>query len=216
MVSGAIHAELAETKADVLPGTIVFWAPRIAAAIRHVADFYGRVHIPGVVGNHGRLTVKMPFKRRGRNSWDWLLLQMVARELSGDTRITFDIAQGSFLFVPTYDRHTFLTHGDESGGGQGWSGVWTPLMSIFRKGSEMGAAYGIRPAYAVIGHFHQTCLAHARGISLNGSMKGADQYCIGLRFKPEAAAQNFWIETPERGVVMAAAIFCEDRKAEGW
>ncbi len=215
-VSGSIHDELRETNADYLPGTMVHWAPKIASAFKTVADFYGSLHVPVGVGNHGRLTALMPSKGRARNSWDWLLCQMVRSHLANDKRITWDISEGSYLFVPIYDRHVYMTHGDEAKGGGGWAGVWSPLGTISRRGIELGVAHGIRPTYSVIGHWHQTVLAHAQGILCNGAMKGWDEYAASKRFRPEPAAQSFWVETPERGTTMAAALFLEDRKAEGW
>lgn len=215
MVSGAIHDELRETNADVLPGTLVHWAPRIAAAIQQVADHYGHVYVPAVVGNHGRLTIKKSAKRRGRNSWDWLLTQMVMAHCDPE-KVTFDIAEGSFLFVPVFDRHIFLTHGDEAGGGNGWAGVWSPLGKIHRQGAELGDHYGHTVAYSVIGHWHQTVTAPHRGIMCNGSMKGYDEYAASLRLRPEPAMQNWWVETPDHGVTLMAPLFLEDRKAEGW
>lgn len=216
MVSGAIHAELRETNEDDLPGTVTYWAPMIAAAIKTVADFYGRVHVASVVGNHGRLTEKMQAKRRGRNSWDWLLVQMVKMHLATDERITWDVAPGSYLIVPIYGTNAFLTHGDEVNGGSGWSGVWTPLMTIHRKGEKLAKAHGVEISYSVIGHWHQCVLAHAQGIACNPSMKGWDEYAASRRFTPEPAMQNWWAHTPTRGVTVAAPLFLEDRKAEGW
>lgn len=216
MVSGAIHEELRETNADVLPGTLVHWAPLLAAALRQVAEFYGRVHVAAVVGNHGRLTKEKPFKRRGRNSWDWLLVQMVRSHLSGDERFSWDVAQGSYLFVPVYGRNLFLTHGDEVGGGGGWAGVWSPLGTIHRRGVELAASHGLRITAAVVGHWHQLVLANSRGLVCNGSLKGADEFSLGLRLRPEPAMQGWWAETPRHGCTVAAPIFVEDRKAEGW
>lgn len=216
LVSGSIHEELRESNADVLPGTMVHWAPLLAAAIQQVVDFYGNLHVSGVVGNHGRLTVKKQAKRRGRNSWDWLLMQMVRSHLVNDARITWELAEGSYLFVPIYDRFVYMTHGDEVGGGAGWAGVWSPLGTIRRKGIELGAAHGIRPSYAVIGHWHQCILAHLQGISLNGAMKGWDEYAATLRLRPEGASQNWWVESPRNGVTIAGPLLLEDRRAEGW
>ena len=215
-VSGAIHDELRETNADVLPGTMIHWAPRLASAVRTAADRYGRVHVVVVVGNHGRLTIQKPFKRRARASWDWLLWQMVARYFEGDDRVTWQFAGGSYAFAQTYDQTIFVTHGDEVGGGGGWAGVWSPLGTIHKRGCELAAAHGLRPAYSVVGHWHQTVLAHHRGLVCNGAVKGYDEFAAGLRLRPEKAMQNWWVATARYGVTLAAPLFLEDRKREGW
>lgn len=216
MVSGLIHEELRETNADYLPGTLVYWAPRIASAIRQAADFYEQVHVSCVVGNHGRLTIKMPSKGRGRNSWDWLLTQMVRSHLENDKRITWDISPGSYILVPIYDRHISQSHGDEVKGGGGWAGVWSPLGTILRKAIEIAAAHNVRISYADVGHWHQLTLAHSRGLSSNGSLKGWDEFAACMRFRPEPAMQGWWVETPKHGVTLAAPVLVEDRKSEGW
>jgi hypothetical protein len=216
MVSGAIHDELRETNADHLPGTMVHWAPRLAAAIKQVADCYGAVYVPGVVGNHGRLTHKMHAKGRARNSWDYLLLSMVAAHLHEDARVRFEIAQGSYLMVPVYDRLIWQSHGDEAKGGTGWAGIWSPLGTIHKRAVELAAAHNKRIDYVAVGHYHTTVLAHARGLAANGSMKGYCDYASSLRLRPEPAMQNWTATTPEHGVTIAGALFLEDRKREGW
>lgn len=216
LVSGAIHEELRETNADHLPGTMVHWAPKIASAIRQVADFYGRVYVPSVVGNHGRLTMKMTAKGRARNSWDYLLMQMVAAHLSSDTRIRFQASEGDYLLIPIYDRWIWQEHGDSQRGGGGWAGIFTPLGSIHRRAVEVAAAHGKRIDYVAVGHWHTTLLAHARGMVCNGSMKGYCNYASSIRLRPEPAMQNWWAVTPEYGTTIAGALYLEDRKSEGW
>lgn len=221
-LSGDIHDELRETNEDVLSGTVVFWAAELAAALLFVIDALEaegvKVHIDvkKLVGNHGRFTKQKPFKRRARASWDWLLWQLVASHFKADARVSFEFAGGSYLFVQVYDRHIFLTHGDEVGGGGGWSGVFTPLGRIHSNAIALGVAHGVRPAYSVAGHWHQTVLAHHRGIVCGGAVKGWDEFAAGLRLRPEPAMQNVWIETPTHGVTLAGPLFLEDKKAEGW
>jgi hypothetical protein len=216
LVSGGIHEELRETNADVLPGTLRHWAPLLAAALKQVADCYGRVHVPCVAGNHGRLTHKKQFKRRGRNSFDWLMAIMVQSHLKNDSRVTFDIAEGSCLFPPIYDTHIALSHGDEVSGGGGWAGVWSPTNKARRQLLEMAGTMGIRPAYAALGHWHQLVLAHHRGLVVNGSLKGPDEFSVGLRFEPEPAMQAWWVHSQTHGVVLAGPLLVSDPKAEGW
>jgi len=216
--SGGIHEELSETNEDVLPGTLVYWAPQIAAALRAIRDGgpYPSIHVKKVVGNHGRLTKAKPFKRRARASWDWLLWQMIASHFQDDDSVTFEFAGGSYMFVPIYDRHIFLTHGDEVGGGGGWSGVFTPLGRIQSAALALGRAHNVRPSYTVSGHWHQTLMAPHRGIVCNGAMKGWDEFAAGLRLTPEGAMQNWWVETQAHGVTLTAPLFVADRRLEGW
>lgn len=218
MVSGAIHEELRETNEALLPETVVYWAPRIASALKTVADFYGHLKVPAVVGNHGRLRIRMPAKRRGRDSWDWVLYQMVMAHLSQEKHIEFDIASGSYLFVEIYPNkpRIFLTHGDEVGGGGGWAGVWSPLGTIYKRAVTMAAAHKYQIDYAVIGHWHQCVLAHQAGLCGSGALKGWDEYAAAMRFQPELASQNWWVVTPEHPTTLAAPLFLQNRKAEGW
>lgn len=215
-VSGSIHDELRETNEDYLPATLTHWAPRLAAALGEIVTFFRRVHVVGVVGNHGRLTMKKQAKGRGRNSWDWLLYSMVQSHFAKDDRVSWELAEGSYLFVPVYGRHAFFTHGDEVGGGGGWAGVWSPLGTIARRGIELGQKHGIRVSYAVVGHWHQTTLAHARGIVCSGALKGWDEYAASLRLAPEPPMQNMWVETPTHGTTLASALFVGNREREGW
>jgi hypothetical protein len=218
LVSGAIHEELAETNESSLPQTLLYWAPELAAAIRDVSNHFGvPVAVWGVVGNHGRLTKKKTAKKRALNSWDMLLMELVRMHLQSEKNITWELAKSSFLSVPIFDRHIFLTHGDEAGGGSGWSGIWTPLMTIHRKGSEMcRSLYRRSISYSVIGHWHQSIMAHLSGICCNGSLKGYDEFAMGYRFLPQPAIQNMWVETAGHGVTLYAPLYLEDRKREGW
>lgn len=217
LVSGSIHEELLETNADVLPGSMVHWAPRIASAFRAIADgAFRRLHVSVVVGNHGRLTLRKQAKRRGRASWDWLLMQMVKSHLDNDKRFSWDFAEGSYLFPQFYDRRAFMSHGDEAGGGGGISGVWTPLMRIANSGLKIGAAHGIRPAYALVGHFHQLCLAPQRGIVANSALKGWDEFAAAYRFTPEPPQQAMLIEHPRHGTTVMLPVLVSDRVREGW
>jgi hypothetical protein len=216
MVSGAIHDELRETNADHLPGTMVHWAPLLAAALKQVVDFYGAAYVPGVVGNHGRLTEKMTCKGRARNSWDYLLMQMVAAHFRGDDRVKFQASSGDYMLVPVYERLLWQEHGDSQKGGGGWAGIWSPLGKMYSRAVEVAAAHGKRIDAIACGHWHTTVLSHARGLVCNGSMKGYDSFASAYRMRPEAAMQNWWASTQHHGTTIAGALFLEDRRGEGW
>lgn len=216
-LSGMIHDELVRTNADCLPPAIMHWAPLIAAHLVQVVEHHQVPMLVDVVtGNHGRMTKKPEAKDRGKNSWDWLLWQVVALALKNDERFTFQFTAGHHSFLEVYGRDIFVTHGDSVTGGGGWSGVWTPLMTIHRRGREFGQVAGKRVTYSVVGHWHQTVRAFERGLVCNGAMKGWDEFAAKHLFQPEPAMQNFWIETPKRGPTVSRPMFLEDRKKEGW
>lgn len=160
--------------------------------------------------------MKKQMKGRARNNADWALYKMVMSHFKNDERVTWNISDASYTFPRVYDRTLFHCHGDHVGGGNGWAGVWSPLGTIRKKAVDLGVAHGHKVDYIMCGHWHQTVLAHQRGLVCNRSMKGYDEFAAFLGFQPETAAQNFWVETPEKGTVIQASLYLQDRKKEGW
>lgn len=209
LVSGNIHEELRETNEAPIPETIAYWAPLLASGIRHLAETFGRVHVPVVVGNHGRLTRKPRAKLRARDSYDYLLGRLAQQLLADDARITWDIPESADATFEVYGTRFVLTHGDQTTGGSGIGGIWPGIMRLrARKLARQNFDW------LVMGHFHQ--YVHSQGLIVNGSAKGFDEYAALCNFAPEPAQQALWIVTPERGVTWAAPVFVTDRKAEGW
>ena len=84
MFSGDIHEELTQTNEDTMLGSVLHWADHLAAGLVLLADEFGKVHVPVVVGNHGRRTRKPRAKFRARDNFDWFLGHLLARMLAGD------------------------------------------------------------------------------------------------------------------------------------
>lgn len=214
LVSGFIHEELSQTNEAPLPATIAHWVPYLAAVISGFADEFGRVHVPVVPGNHGRMTRKPRAKLRAIDNADWLLGQLLAARFTDDDRITFDITEGTDVLVRVYDTTFLLTHGDQATGGSGIGGIWPPIKRLEARKRERYAAAGQTFDWLVMGHWHQ--YVHAQGLIVNGSLKGYDEYAAVNNFPPERAQQALWVVTPENGVTWAAPVFVDDPDAEGW
>ena len=71
--SGDIHEELSETNEDTILASVIFWTEQITAGINLLAEHFEYVHIPCVVGNHGRRTRKPRAKLRAKDNFDWFL-----------------------------------------------------------------------------------------------------------------------------------------------
>lgn len=215
MVSGDIHEELTESNEGTMLETVVHWCGQLAAAITTLADHFEKVHVAGVVGNHGRRTRKSRSKRRVRDNFDWLIYQSVATMLKEDKRISWQIPEAADTVVKVHDTKFLLTHGDKVRGGGGVGGIWPPIKRMqFRLKANPQTAHDIM----CIGHWHQLVLAPSAGLVVNGSPKGWDEYAAtsGFEFHEQDTSQAFMLVTPEHGVTVSAPIFCADRASEGW
>lgn len=215
--SGNIHGELRETNEDTLFGSLVFWCELLCAALELVLEEFGYLHIPVVVGNHGRMTLKPRAKLRARDNVDWLLGHMVAKHFAGRDNVTVTVTDSTDLLVPTYGVTHLLTHGDQVTGGSGVGGIWPPIMRMVQRKQTRTAGIPDR-AFDVVcmGHWHQLITAPAQGLIVNGSLKGYDEYAAVSNFRPERPQQAMWLVTPEHGITIGAPILVGDRKKEGW
>ena len=212
--SGNIHDELRETNEDTMLGSVAHWIPRMAQVVRLLADEYGKVHVPVVPGNHGRMTPKKRHKRNARDNFDWFIGVQLSHMFADDPRVTFQVSSATDTAWDVYGHRVLLFHGDETGGGQGIGGIWPPIMRMVHKKQSTHAALGRRFDLACMGHWHQ--LVWGPGFIINGSLKGYDEFAKNLNFAPEQAQQALWVMSPEHKITWRADVIAEDRKAEGW
>ena len=214
LLSGDIHEELKEFNEDTTLGSVLYWSELLSAGIGQLADEFGKVHVPVVVGNHGRRTRKPRMKGRARDNFDWLIGQLVAREFRNDDRVTFDIPDAAHIHFDIYDTTYRLEHGDSAKGGGGWIGATGPVMRRHQKISTATAAMDQPFDHLVVGHWHTQ--VWGAGFTINGSSKGMDEFAAILGLGYEVPQQAMWLTTPEHGITMQAPVFVADRKAEGW
>lgn len=214
LYSGDIHDELTQTNDDTILGSILHWSEQLAAGISLLADEFGKVHVPVVVGNHGRRSPKPRSKFRARDNFDWFTGHLLARMFAADKRVTFDVAESADTFVDSYGRRVCITHGDQATGGAGIGGIWPPLMRLDAR--KRARANAVNQGYdlLVMGHWHQ--LVFGPQFIVNGSLKGYDEYAYTSNFSFEPPQQALWLMTPEHGRTWTAPILPQDRKKEGW
>ena len=166
LFSGIIHEELVETNAGTIFESLLYWAEPMAAGIRHMADVFGRVFLPCVVGNHGRRQRKPHAKNRPQDNFDWFFAHLLAKLLGGDKRLTFAISPAADQPYTVYSTRYLLTHGDQFRGGSGIAGMLSPLLLGDARKRERENAVKRPYDYLIMGHWHQ--LAFLRGLIING------------------------------------------------
>jgi hypothetical protein len=208
LFSGNIHEELSETNADTMCGSLLAYLDPMIAGIRVLADYYGRVFIPCVTGNHPRRRRKPSFKLRVRDNYEWLFYKILEREFAGDKRISFLIPESADVDWPIWGVKYRMTHGDQFRGGSGIAGALSPLMIGDARKRKRSQAAGRPFDMLIVGHWHQY-FPRVKGLIVSGSLKGYDEYCYGNNFDYEKPTQSFWLTDPEHGMTIMAPIHVE-------
>jgi hypothetical protein len=211
--SGDIHEELARTNEGTIQEEILYWLGPMISGLKLLADEFGRVYVPCVVGNHPRGTKKPSHKMRVPNNFDWLFAVLLERFLADDKRITFNVSRSADLDYPVYSTRYRLSHGDQFRGGSGIAGLLSPLMIGDARKRKRAQATGTEYDWLLLGHWHQ--LATFKNIIVNGSVKGYDEYAYHSNFEFEPPRQAFWLTDPVHGVTIQAPIHVID-KSEKW
>lgn len=213
--SGNIHEELKESnETPSVLASLEFWLDPLAAAVQTLVDAFGKLLVVGVVGNHGRSDRKWRFKGQVESNFDWFLYRQLERWFRDDKRVTFNIPNALDAYFDLYGYRHLLTHGNQARGGSGIAGIMTPLALFDHRKRKRDASVIGAASHTWMGHWHQ--YLPMGQMTVNGSLKGYDEYAFGSNFSYEPAQQVFAVITPEHNVTMQMAIFAEDRESEGW
>lgn len=216
LFAGVIHDELRRTNAAPILESLDFWIDPMLQGIEMLAEHFGKIYIPVVVGNHGRYDRKPIMKLRAHENYEWYFAKTLAR-IASERKIKgvdFHISDSADLTYMTYGYRKMLTHGDQARGGSGWGGVMSPIMRLDDKKSKRQAAVQLPYDYIDIGHWHQ--LVYLQRGMVNGCLSGYDEYAFINNFGFEVPQQGMYLMTPEHGRTFTAPIFCQDPVAEGW
>jgi hypothetical protein len=197
MMNGPIDSAHMVGSDDTTLGSLLYWSEQAAAALTLLADAYGQVHIPVVVGNHGRQTMKVRTSLKARDNLDWVLAHLVRRLTSDDKRITWSIDEASDAEFMVYGQRHVTSHGDQARGGGGIGGIWPPLMRLVAKKQQAYTALGKPFRTLWMGHWHTATWGAADQFVVNGSLIGPDGYSVNLNLSPEAPQQVAAYITPD-------------------
>ena len=212
MLSGNIHEELRESNGETLFQSVLSLTDELIAGVSLCADRFGRVFVPGVVGNHGRLDRKPRMKSGVFDNADWLLYQIIARHFANDKRVTFMIPDSFNAIYKLNGRTYHLQHGDEMRGGNAISGPITAWMLANIRKQKRHAATGIHVDTFIFGHFHQLVYGQNNSFIGNGSGKGYDEFAAKLSFPFERARQALWVTAPNGDIPLKLEVYGDEAR----
>ena len=185
MISGDIHDELARTNIDNCMNQMIRGAYMISQAIMELAGAFENVHIPAVVGNHGRMTNRVPGKDRNMD-WDYMLYQWVAAFCKAQKNVSFHIPKSPFTVFDAAGHNVLIMHGDSVPGG-GSSSSLNSIVHRMRTTLQYKETAAVEvPADMVDSRFEAVMMGHFHRVDeldvgtgqvfICGTMKGGDEY----------------------------------------
>lgn len=212
MIGGDIHEELMVTNDRTPHQSVNDLTDIIAGGLVRMADKFGRVFVPCVVGNHGRSTRKPRMKGRVFTNYDWSIYTNLERYFRDDKRIKFSISDGADNHFKVFGHRFLLTHGDSLGtkGGDGIIGAMGPILRGALKVGRSEAQIGRDFDTLLIGHWHQY-IPHP-GLICNNSLKGYDEFAmLALRAKPTRPSQALFFVHPEHDITAHWQVYLEGK-----
>lgn len=219
MISGNIHEELRDTNDGYLQQSILEVEEQLIYGLTAMADTFGKVFVPCVVGNHGRMTLKPRNKGRVFESYEWNIYCHLERHFKDDKRIQFMIPSETDAHFSVLGHRFHLTHGDSLGvkGGDGIIGALGPIARGAIKVGRSEAQIGRDFDTLVMGHWHTYIpRGEASPVIVNGTLKGYDEFArTTLRAPYSRPSQALWFVHEGYGITAQWQVFLDKKQKSG-
>ena len=223
MITGAIHDDLRETNDGPVQLALLELQEHLIAAITILADKFGKVFIPCVVGNHGRETLKKRAKNRVYTSYEWNLYCQLELYFRHDPRVQFFIPNEADAYFVVQGHRYLLTHGDDLGvrGGDGIIGIIGPVARGTIKVGNQQKQIGRDFDTLLMGDKHTYIPRSAAAqVIVNGCVIGYNEYAhTMLRVPYSRPTQALWFTHPKYGVTCQWPMYLDELpkvKATDW
>lgn len=165
-----------------------------------------KIRVPTNHGNHGRTTTRYRVSAHYRNSYEFMLYELLARRWSGEPRLEFSIARGYHNVVDAYGVGVRFHHGEQIGYQGGIGGLAIPAN---RRIGRQAAGEKKLPADLAgppilldcIGHYHQ--LQYPQSLIVNGSLIGWNDFADSKGFGYEPPQQASFVIDEKYRIVSA-------------
>jgi hypothetical protein len=216
IITGELHEEHKDTNDGPVQQALLEVQEHLIAGIERIADEFGRVFVPCVVGNHARMSKKPRTKHRVFTSYEWNLYCQLERHFKRDHRVQFLIPEAADAFFSVNGHRFCLTHGDSIGarGGDGMIGPLGPItrgsIKMARNAVQMDRGYDT----LIVCHWHTySPRSDFNGTIVNGALKGYDEYvALELRAPFSRPSQALFFVHADHGVTAQWQVFCEEKK----
>ena len=199
LMTGYIHEELRETNGLSPTETVLWLQDELASGLAMLSPCFGRIIIPCSFGNHGRNTIKPRHATGARNSYEWMLYQIMRKQFP---QYEWRIADGYHNYLEVDGRVIRFHHGDDLKYQGGVGGLTIPVEKAIGQWNKAIPAH-----LDVFGHWHQS-QQNPKWIS-NASLIGHNAYAIAIKAGFEPPSQTFFLMDRKRGRTITAPIYVD-------
>jgi hypothetical protein len=194
-ISGDIHEEVSELCQLPPMEAVVFAQDRLVGGIDFLLEhtqlhFHFKCHS----GNHARTTKTTRFATENGHSLEYLLYRHIAAVYAarGETRVTFDIAEGPHSYASIYGTAVRFQHGHMVKYGGGVGGIYIPVNKAIAQWNR-----GRHADLDVFGHFHQQ--VDGNNFLCNGSLIGYNSFALSIKAPYDVPKQTMVLFDKKRG-----------------
>jgi hypothetical protein len=191
MINGTIHSEQIYTNDLTDPAAVILCGRLYYVFLQELKGLGLPIELDTVIGNHPRMTVKMPTKKQAHTNLDWLVYEYLADRFRDDDQVTVTVNTSQIAVKKLYDWRYLFEHGLDIPNGKE-EDVEDRLRAMFddpiyRQATGMdGASFD----QFLQGNLHKDKFLE-RSI-VNGSYTGQNELGQSWRLKPIRPKQLMW------------------------
>jgi len=200
-MSGYIHDELKEDNSLSPVQTILFALARIRGGIDFILENTDcDLVVPCCIGNHGRSTDKPRIQTAYKNSYEWLMYNILADQYKDNKRVAFKISNSYFNYLTVYGKVIRFHHGDWLRYNGGVGGISVPVNKAIAQWNISKHA-----DLDCFGHWHQH-KDFGSWIS-NASLIGHNAFAVYIKAAYEAPSQTLFFIEKNKGKTATMPIY---------
>ena len=186
--AGSIHPEL-ELSNDLSDPAISILVSRLLFLLINELRIFGiPIQIDCIVGNHGRLTAKMPTKRIAQTNYDWVIYEIVSSLFKDVKDVNVNIHVSSVVPVILLGWKYVLMHGTDVRKDK-LTNLEDFVRAIFddKEFRSTSKQLGTTFDQILLGHLHKRITQEK--ITVNGALSGQSELGVSWMLKPIRAQQ---------------------------
>ncbi len=209
MITGEIHPDAYYTNHYFLPDALVYGPWYFSQAVRELSAHFNNVYNTCLAGNHGRMDIKTPAKKKVARNFDTAMYQNTAVLTKNLQNVEWRIPRSPKCVTEVNGWYFLLQHGDQVA----CHGGTSPYYGMSRQRSaEMSKRVGNKVKnvqerlekgllfdFDVRGHLHQFASIEERTL-LCPSMMGPNEFSLSKSFSYSSPGSRLFFIDSEHGM----------------